>query len=101
MPSPEKASADSPLQSAPRFGLIWKSLLLAIVSLGCTYSYLGYLGYSSLKQQNERHLQEQMQHYDQALDAFMERSREELSRLATQMAAVTSTAQLRSNALDE
>jgi signal transduction histidine kinase/CheY-like chemotaxis protein len=97
----EKPAAASPMQSVPRFSLIWKSLLLAIVSLGCTYSYLGYLGYSSLKQQNERYLQEQMQHYDQALDALMERSREELSRLSIQMAAVTRTAHFPSNALDE
>ena len=69
--TPEQTSADPVLRSTPRFSLIWKSLLLATVTLGCTYSYLGYLGYSNLKQQNERHLQEQMQHYDQALDALM------------------------------
>ena len=84
----KRPSADPSLRSAPRFSLIWKSLLLATVSLGCTYSYLGYLGYSSLRQQNERYLQEQMQHYDQALDALTERSSEELSRLATQMAGL-------------
>jgi hypothetical protein len=94
-------STDSFLRSAPRFSLIWKSLLLVTVSLGCTYSYLGYLGYSSLRQQNERYVQEQMQHYDQALDALTERSGEELSRLATQMAAVTSTTRLSSDTLDE
>src|ERR1700693_5551114 len=97
----KRPSADPSLQSAPRFSLIWKSLLLATLSLGCTYSSLGYLGYSSLRQQNERYLQEQMQHYDQALDALTERSSEELSRLATQMAAVTSTARLSSDTLDE
>jgi signal transduction histidine kinase/CheY-like chemotaxis protein len=97
----EQTFTDTLLRSTPRFSLIWKSLLLATVTLGCTYSYLGYLGYSNLKQQNERYLQEQMQHYDQALDALMERSSEELSRLATQMAAVTSTGELASAALDE
>ena len=102
MSSPTTKPSNAPgLPSAPRFGLIWKSLLLTTVSLSCTYSYLGYLGYSSLRQQNERYLQEQMQHYDQAFDGLVERSRDELSRLATQMAAVTQTAHFRSEALDE
>src|SRR5579863_5970290 len=98
---PKQSSADLLLRSTPRFSLIWKSLLLMTVTLGCTYSYLGYLGYGNLRAQNEHTLQGQMAHHDQALDALMERSTEELSRLAIQMAAVTSTAHLASGALDE
>ena len=102
MHSPNHQPSDAPTpRAAPRFSLIWKSLLLATVSLGCTYSFLGYLGYSSLKQQNDLSRQEEMRHYDQALDALMERSTEELSRLAIQMAAVTSTERLTSKSLDE
>jgi signal transduction histidine kinase/DNA-binding response OmpR family regulator len=92
---------ESSIRGAPRFSLIWKSLLLLSVFLGCTYSYLGYLGYSSLRQQNEQYLQEQMQRYDQALDGLVERSSDELARLATQMAAVTNTADFPSGTLDE
>ena len=94
-------SIDPSIRTAPRFSLIWKSLLLLIVALGCTYSFLGYLAYSSLTHQNERYLQEQMQHYDQAFDALVVRSTEELARLATQMAAVTSTAGISSGTVDE
>jgi signal transduction histidine kinase/CheY-like chemotaxis protein len=92
---------DPSLRTALRFSLIWKSLLLLTVALGCTYSFLGYLAYSSLRHQNERYLQEQMQHYDQALDALVERSTEELARLASEMAAVTSTAGVSPGTLDE
>ena len=89
------------IRSVPKFSLIWKSLLLLTISLGCTYSYLGYLGYSSLIQQNERYLQEQMEAFDQAFDALLDQSSEELARLAIQMAAVTTTANLSSGGLDD
>ena len=42
----------------PRLSLIWKALLLLIILLGTTYPYLGYLGYRSLQEQNERYRQE-------------------------------------------
>lgn len=83
----------------PRFSLIWKALLLLTVLLGTTYPYLGYLGYRSLKQQNERFRAEQMEHFGESLDALLARSSEELTRLATIMAAATSTRDLQSSDL--
>ena len=70
-----------------------------MVLLGSVYSYLGYLGYQSLKQQNERERQQQVAHFGQALDALLERSGDELARLATNMATVTRTSQLASRDL--
>lgn len=83
----------------PRFGLIWKALLLLAILLGTSFPYLGYLGYSSLRQQNERYRQEQMDRFGVSLDALLERAGEELTRLATNMAAVTSTRELQSSDL--
>src|SRR5258706_7479228 len=91
----------SPGRATPRFGLIWKSLLLLIVSLGCAYAYLGYVSYASLKEQHERGVQRQMERLDLALDAQFAQSSEGLARLATQMVAVTSTARMPSSGLDE
>lgn len=86
-------------RNRPRFSLIWKALLLLTILLGTTYPYLGYLGYRSLKQQNERYRQEQMEHFGESLDALLERAGEELTRLATTMAATTSTRQLQASDL--
>lgn len=97
-PPGEAASRAHRLQSA-RFSLIWKALLLLTVLLGTTYTYLGYLGYTNLQQQNERHRREQMDRFGTALDALLERAGEELTRLATNMAAVTSTRLLQSTGL--
>jgi signal transduction histidine kinase/DNA-binding response OmpR family regulator len=83
----------------PRFGLIWKALLLLTILLGSTYAYLAYLGHTSLRQQNERFRQEQMDRFGTSLDALLERAGEELTRLATNMAAVTSTRDLQSSDL--
>jgi len=99
--APPATPAESPARDTPRFGLIWKSLLLLIVSLGCAYAYLGYVSYGSLKEQHEQGVQRQMERLDLALDAQFQQSSEALARLATQMVAVTSTAQLRSSGLDE
>src|SRR5712671_6665855 len=99
--APQAPPTDSPGRDAPRFGLIWKSLLSLIVSLGCAYAYLGYVSYGSLKEQHEQGVQRQMERLDLALDAQFEQSSEALARLATQMVAVTSTAQLQSSGLDE
>ena len=90
---------ESPSRSQPRFSLVWKALLLLTILLGTTYPYLGYLGYRNLQQQNERYRQEQMEHYRASLDALLERAAEELTRLATNMAAVTSTRGLQSSEL--
>lgn len=90
---------ESPGRNQPRLSLIWKALLLLILILGTTYPYLGYLGYRNLQRQNERHRQEQIEHFGAALDALLERAGEELTRLATNMAAVTSTRDVQSNAL--
>ncbi len=92
-------SGESPGRIQPRLSLIWKALLLLILILGTTYPYLGYLGYRNLQRQNERYRQEQIEHFGAALDALLERAGEELTRLATNMAAVTSTRDLQSNAL--
>jgi signal transduction histidine kinase/DNA-binding response OmpR family regulator/HPt (histidine-containing phosphotransfer) domain-containing protein len=91
--------AEPPLRVKPRLSLIFKALVLFTVLLGSVYSYLGYLGYQSLKQQNERERQQQVAHFGQALDALLERSGDELARLATNMATVTSTKQLTSQDL--
>lgn len=83
----------------PRFSLIWKALLLLTLLLGSTYAYLAYLGHTSLRQQNERFRQEQMERFGISLDALLERAGEELTRLATNMASVTSTRELQSTDL--
>jgi len=80
---------------------MWKALLLLIILLGTTYPYLGYLGYQSLQEQNERNRQEQMDRFGMALDALLERAGDELTRLATNMAAVTSTRGLQSSDLSD
>jgi signal transduction histidine kinase/DNA-binding response OmpR family regulator len=89
--------ASPPSRTQLRFSLIWKALLLLTILLGSTYAYLAYLGHSSLRQQNERFRQEQMERFGTALDALLERAGEELTRLGTNMAAVTSTRELQSS----
>lgn len=93
-PSPESSR-----RMRPRLSLIWKALLLLIILLGTTYPFLGYLGYRSLQEQNERNRREQMSLFGMALDALLERAGDELTRLATNMATVTSTRQLQSSDL--
>lgn len=95
------ASAPGELSSRarPRFSLIWKALLLLTILLGATYPYLGNLAYKNLQQQNERYRQEQMERFGASLNALLERAGEELTRLATNMAAVTSTRELQSRDL--
>jgi signal transduction histidine kinase/DNA-binding response OmpR family regulator len=88
-------------RTQPRFSLIWKALLLLTILLGSTYAYLAYLGHSSLRQQNERFRREQMERFGTSLDALLERAGEELTRLATNMAAVTSTRELQSSDLTD
>ena len=88
-------------RARPRVGLIWKALLLLFLLLGTTYTVLGYLGYQSLQRQNERNRQEQMERFGVALDALLERAGDELTRLATNMAAVTSTRELQSTDLTD
>ena len=97
-PNPQ---AEPPIRSKPRLSLTWKALVLLTLLLASSYSYLGYLGYSSLKQQNERERQQQMERFSAALDALLERAGDELARLATSMSTVTSTKQLQSRDLDE
>ena len=92
---------EPPIRSKPRLSLIWKALVLLTLLLASTYSYLGYLGYSSLKQQNERERQLQMERFGTALDALLERAGDELARLAATMSTVTRTQQLQSRDLDE
>jgi signal transduction histidine kinase/DNA-binding response OmpR family regulator len=97
-PAPE-SSNDPAGRPRPRLSLIWKALLLLTVLLGITYAYLGYLGYNNLQRQNERYRQEEMDHFVIALNALLARAGEELTRLATNMAAVTSTRELQSSDL--
>ncbi len=78
---------------------MWKALLLLIILLGTTYPFLGYLGYHSLQEQNERNRQEEMDRFGMSLNALLERASDELTRLATNMAAVTSTRELQSSDL--
>jgi signal transduction histidine kinase/DNA-binding NarL/FixJ family response regulator/HPt (histidine-containing phosphotransfer) domain-containing protein len=75
----------------PPTSLIWKSLVLLLVALGGAYAYLGFIGYDSLNRQNQRFLQERIDKDGESLDALFARAGTELSRLATQMGAVTST----------
>jgi signal transduction histidine kinase/DNA-binding response OmpR family regulator/HPt (histidine-containing phosphotransfer) domain-containing protein len=93
--------AEPAIQVRPRLSLIWKALVLLTILLGSVYSHLGYLGYSSLKEQNERERQQQMERFGQTLNALLERSGDELARLATNMATVTSTRQLQPDDLAE
>jgi hypothetical protein len=93
-PSPESSS-----RLRPRLSLMWKALLLLIILLGTTYVFLGYLGYHSLREQNERNRQEEMDRFGMSLDALLERAGDELTRLATNMAAVTGTRELQSSDL--
>jgi signal transduction histidine kinase/DNA-binding response OmpR family regulator/HPt (histidine-containing phosphotransfer) domain-containing protein len=92
---------EPPIRSKPRLSLIWKALVLLTVLLGSTYSYLGYLSYNGLTQQNERERQQQMERFATALDALLERAGDDLARLASSMSTVTSTKQLQSRDLDE
>ena len=85
----------------PRLSLIWKALLLLTLLLGSVYSFLGHLGYRSLKQQNERERQQQMERFGQAFDALLERAGDELARLATSMATVTRTRELQPSDLSQ
>src|SRR6186713_3295021 len=93
--------AEPAIRVKPRLSLIWKALVLLTILLGSAYSYLGYLGYRSLKQQNERERQQQMERFGQALDALLERAGDELARLAITMATATSTQQLQARDLNE
>ena len=92
-------SGDASARARPRLSLIWKALLLLTILLGITYAYLGYLAYNSLQRQNERYRQEQIERFGISLDALLERAGEELVRLATNMATVTSTRELQSSDL--
>ncbi|MBL8266182.1 ATP-binding protein [Steroidobacter sp.] len=100
MAAAKDAPRDPSSRARPRLSLIWKALLLLIILLGTTYPYLGYLGYNNLQRQNERYRQEQMERFGTSLDALLERAGDELTRLATNMAAVTSTRDLRSSDLE-
>ncbi|HWK49328.1 MAG TPA: hypothetical protein VNR40_05545, partial [Steroidobacter sp.] len=93
-PPPESSN-----RMRPRLSLMWKALLLLIILLGTTYPFLGYLSYHSLQEQNERTRQEEMDRFGRSLDALLERASDELTRLATNMAAVTSTRELQSSDL--
>ncbi|MFC4311283.1 response regulator [Steroidobacter flavus] len=97
--APAPPPAESPGRMRPRLSLMWKALLLLIILLGTTYPYLGYLGYNSLQEQNERNRQEEMDRFGMSLDALLERAGDELTRLATNMAAVTRTSELQSSDL--
>ncbi len=96
---PALSSAESSSRMRPRLSLMWKALLLLIILLGTTYPYLGYLGYNSLQEQNERNRKEEMERFGMSLDALLERAGDELTRLATNMAAVTSTREVQSSDL--
>src|SRR5688572_20399531 len=85
----------------PRLSLIWKALILLTVLLGSAYAFLGILGYQSLKQQNERERQQQMGRFEQAFDALLERSGDELARLAINMGTLTRTRELQPQDLEQ
>ncbi len=95
------APSESTRRSKPAVSLIWKALVLLTILLGSAYSYLGFLGYRSLRDQNERDRQEQLERFGHTLDALWERAGEELGRLATNMATVTSTRSLQAVDLAE
>jgi signal transduction histidine kinase/CheY-like chemotaxis protein/HPt (histidine-containing phosphotransfer) domain-containing protein len=71
---------------------------LLVVVLGGVHAYLGYLGYTQLRQQNERSMRERVDRIGQSLDAQFQRSGEELTRLAAQLGATTSTRQIAARA---
>ena len=97
--APAPLPPESSSRMRPRLSLMWKALLLLIILLGTTYPFLGYLGYHSLLEQNERNRQQEMDRFGRSLDALLERASDELTRLATNMAAVTSTRELQSSDL--
>ena len=102
MPSAEDRPLAEPANKIqPRLSLIWKAMMLLALLLGSTYSYLGYLGYRSLTQQNERDRQQQIVRFGLAFDALFNRAGDELARLAVNMATVTSTGNLQSRDLAE
>jgi signal transduction histidine kinase/DNA-binding response OmpR family regulator len=74
-------------EAAARISLVWKWLLPLTLLLAIAFSYLGYLGYHSLNLQNERVLERQYELSASAFDALLQRSSDELARLATQLAA--------------
>jgi signal transduction histidine kinase/CheY-like chemotaxis protein/HPt (histidine-containing phosphotransfer) domain-containing protein len=85
----------------PRLSLIWKALILLTILLGSAYAFLGILGYHSLKQQNERERQQQMERFEQAFDALLERSGDELARLAINMGTLTRTREMQPQDLEQ
>jgi signal transduction histidine kinase/DNA-binding response OmpR family regulator len=85
----------------PRLSLIWKALILLTLLLGSAYAFFGILGYQSLRQQNERERQEQMERFEQAFDALLERSGEELARLAINMGTLTRTREMQPQDLEQ
>ncbi|MFI4914130.1 MAG: response regulator [Steroidobacterales bacterium] len=75
----------------PHFSLVWKALLLMMLSLAGAFSLVGYLAYIGLQRQNERFLHEQSERFGTAFDALLQRSDEEIVRMATQMLAFVDT----------
>jgi signal transduction histidine kinase/CheY-like chemotaxis protein len=80
------ATAPTP-EAAARISLVWKWALPLTLLLAIAFSYLGYLGYHSLTLQNDRVLEQQYELSANAFDALLQRSSDELARLATQLAA--------------
>jgi signal transduction histidine kinase/CheY-like chemotaxis protein len=103
MPAPaNRPDPESGIRLArPRLSLIWKALILLTILLGGAYLFLGILGYQSLKQQNERERQQQMERFEQAFDALLERSGDELARLAINMGTLTRTRELQPQDLEQ
>jgi signal transduction histidine kinase/CheY-like chemotaxis protein len=100
--SPNRPPPESGIRLArPRLSLIWKALILLTILLGGAYLFLGILGYQSLKQQNERERQQQMERFEQAFDALLERSGDELARLAINMGTLTRTRELQPQDLEQ
>jgi signal transduction histidine kinase/DNA-binding response OmpR family regulator/HPt (histidine-containing phosphotransfer) domain-containing protein len=94
-------SAETAVRSRPAVSLVWKALVVLALVLGSTYSYLGYLGHRSLREENERDRHGQLERFGHTLDALWDRNGDELVRLATNMATITSTRTLQSSDLAE
>jgi signal transduction histidine kinase/DNA-binding response OmpR family regulator len=78
--------------STERISLVWKWLLPLALLLAVTFSDLAYQGYHSLDVMNGRILERQYALGTRAFDVLLQRSSEEVARLATHLAATVNSA---------
>lgn len=87
--------------SLGRLSLRWKLLLVLGLLLGAVHSFLGYLGYRNLVEHNERQARGDFETYQAVLGALLEQSLREQERLAAQIGAAVSAADLHTGRASE